>query len=417
MTDPSIPELARLDAEVARLTKERDELTRELATYRTAVTDQLHFDMASLLTGTPESRLRTNLASAVANHNQTLDELHEMRKERDEARATLVRRTTRLTEIRRWLDAAGILDTSPEAMRIDELAKERDEARAEVERWRNCFVCPECGRCAADEDGCCATCGRDCIAFEAGRIAINISDHFDALERVYQGVKADRDEAQVDDRLDWAGMYRQVAEERDRLAQALLSRQRMSDGVEPVVGQRVVTVREVAERWHLGHAHDDRVHEITSLLGGYSHLVECGPQQIGSSMLRLAPEGSEVTCPNCLDWRDQMARMKIDAEVFRRTQFDTDNLRVDRDSLAARLVVVEPVFEAAVKWRGFRERPNTDEELGSEWAARVRLLNAIDAAIRTVGCSVSLISSRVCERGTRSCVASHASDAAIERKL
>lgn len=124
----------------------------------------------------------------------------------------------------------------------------------------------------------------------------------------------------VDDNLDWAGMYRQVAEERDRLAKALITRQRLADGTEPQVGQRVVTVAEVAAKWHMPHAHNEHVHEITSLLGGDTHLVECGPTQISVRMLRLAPEGAEVTCPNCRGWREQMARMRADAEVYRREQ-------------------------------------------------------------------------------------------------
>ena len=42
---------------------------------------------------------------------------------------------------------------------------------AENEQILNCFICPSCGRGAADEDGCCTTCGRDCLVFEDGRLA------------------------------------------------------------------------------------------------------------------------------------------------------------------------------------------------------------------------------------------------------
>lgn len=110
----------------------------------------------------------------------------------------------------------------------------------------------------------------------------------------------------------------------DRLASELRSRwferRALADGTAPAVGQRVVTVRAVAESWGLAHAHDDRVHEITSLLSGDTHLVECGPQQIGVGMLQLAPPESEVTCPSCRGWREQREKWRIDAEVFRERQ-------------------------------------------------------------------------------------------------
>lgn len=48
---------------------------------------------------------------------------------------------------------------------------------AELDAWRNCFICPWCGRGAVDEDGLCVTCGGDCIGFEDGRIAIRIEVH------------------------------------------------------------------------------------------------------------------------------------------------------------------------------------------------------------------------------------------------
>jgi hypothetical protein len=129
-----------------------------------------------------------------------------------------------------------------------------------------------------------------------------------------------RDASPATDVTDWAVMYRQVAGERDRLAAKLISSRRLSDGTEPAVGQRVVTVREVATKWGLAHAHDDLVHEITSLLGGHTHLVECGAKQVGVGMLKLAPAGADVTCRSCRGWREQMARMRADAEVYRAEQ-------------------------------------------------------------------------------------------------
>jgi hypothetical protein len=113
---------------------------------------------------------------------------------------------------------------------------------------------------------------------------------------------------------------------RAELRSRWLERRSLADGTVPAVGQRVVTIREVAEQWGLLHGHDGHVHEITSLLGGHSHLVECGPQQIGVAMLRLAPAGSDVTCPACRGWTVESDRRRIDAQVFRETQFKVAEL-------------------------------------------------------------------------------------------
>lgn len=128
---------------------------------------------------------------------------------------------------------------------------------------------------------------------------------------------------------------------RAELQSRWLERRHLADGTVPAVGQRVVTIREVEERWGLAHGHDDHVHEITSLLGGDTHLVECGPEQIGVGMLRLAPEGSEVTCPSCRGWSVQTQKMRVDAIVYRETQFKVAKLeqraadaKRERDELA-----------------------------------------------------------------------------------
>jgi hypothetical protein len=99
-----------------------------------------------------------------------------------------------------------------------------------------------------------------------------------------------------------------------------VDRRRLAGGVEPMVGQRVVKVRAVADAWRMPHAYDDKVHVITSLLGGTTHLVELGPEQVGVAMLQLAPPETEVTCTTCRGWREQMAKMRADAEVYRREQ-------------------------------------------------------------------------------------------------
>lgn len=105
-------------------------------------------------------------------------------------------------------------------------------------------------------------------AARADATIARLQDSLAEAIKAHHAVVAERDEARAD------------------LA-AVADVETMSDGVAPQVGQRVVTVREVATRWGLAHAHDDHVHEITSLLGRDSHLVECGPRQIGVAMLRL----------------------------------------------------------------------------------------------------------------------------------
>lgn len=112
---------------------------------------------------------------------------------------------------------------------------------------------------------------------------------------------------------------------------------RLSDGTEVAVGQRVMTVREACERHHLGHAHDEWIHEITSLLGGDSGLVECGPRQISVGHLQLAPAGSEVTCPQCRGWREFMAKMRADAAAHRAAQFKHDELTAELAEARKRL--------------------------------------------------------------------------------
>lgn len=110
------------------------------------------------------------------------------------------------------------------------------------------------------------------------------------------------------------------------LALEKLRGQRLLDGAEAAVGQRVVTDLAACTRHGLGHAHKDVVHEITSLLGRDSGLVECGSEQISSSHLRLAPAGAVVTCTSCRGWRQQMARMKADAEVCRSLQLSQNSV-------------------------------------------------------------------------------------------
>jgi len=124
-----------------------------------------------------------------------------------------------------------------------------------------------------------------------------------------------------------------------RALRAMNSRRQLADGVAAAVGQRVVLTREACMRDGLGHAHDELVHEITSVLGDDCHLVQCGPRQISRSHLRLAPAGAEVTCSSCRGWREQMHRMRIDAEVYR-----------GADKLRAQVAAMQPLVAAAEAW-------------------------------------------------------------------
>lgn len=64
------------------------------------------------------------------------------------------------------------------------LVRELRATRGKAAKLLNCFICIECGRCAADEDGCCSTCGRDCLAFEDGRLVkTGFVEHIESLER------------------------------------------------------------------------------------------------------------------------------------------------------------------------------------------------------------------------------------------
>lgn len=86
--------------------------------------------------------------------------------------------------------AAGARSTLPAA--LDEI----EQLRAKLDRWRNCFICLECGRGSVDEDGCCATCGRDSLQIVDGKIAdTSIAARIDALDDNDQKLRAELAEA------------------------------------------------------------------------------------------------------------------------------------------------------------------------------------------------------------------------------
>lgn len=84
----------------------------------------------------------------------------------------------------------------------------------------------------------------------------------------------------------------------------------LADGKRVRLGMRVVLDRAALERHRLAHAYDDKVHEITSLLGGDCQLVGLGPRQMSVSELRRAPRGSTVSCGQCARWPETVARWK-----------------------------------------------------------------------------------------------------------
>jgi hypothetical protein len=98
-----------------------------------------------------------------------------------------------------------------------------------------------------------------------------------------------------------------------------LDTRRLSDGTLVTAGLRVVFVREVLERWGLGHGYDDKVHLITSTLdwGGRCGLVELGPRQENVGALAAAPRDAEVTCQACAGWGAYIAKLRAENEQRR----------------------------------------------------------------------------------------------------
>lgn len=123
---------------------------------------------------------------------------------------------------------------------------------------------------------------------------------------------------------------------RDQLRSRWFESRSLAGGTAPVVGQRVVIVPEVAKQWGLPHAIDDLVHEIHIVFND-CYIVECGPCQYGFKMVRLAPEGSAVTCAQCAGWASNRERWRIDSEVSRATQFKVRELEAELASLRARI--------------------------------------------------------------------------------
>jgi hypothetical protein len=89
-------------------------------------------------------------------------------------------------ELRAWVEKVDLVLFSF-AQEIATLTEERD-------RLHNGFCCIECGFGAVDEDGCCTTCGRDCLAFLNGKLKLTPVSHFDAVEKERDALVTRRDE-------------------------------------------------------------------------------------------------------------------------------------------------------------------------------------------------------------------------------
>ncbi len=73
-------------------------------------------------------------------------------------------------------------------------AKKCLAAVSDLERWQNCLICIECGRGKADEDGCCVTCGRDCLGFVDGKLVnTGVADHVDGVDKARRKAETERD--------------------------------------------------------------------------------------------------------------------------------------------------------------------------------------------------------------------------------
>lgn len=85
--------------------------------------------------------------------------------------------------------------------------RERDTRAAKLARWTDCFICVECGRGKADEEGCCTTCGRDVLIVEGGKLTRPLShfydrdaidEYTDKLEADVAALTAERDKLQAE---------------------------------------------------------------------------------------------------------------------------------------------------------------------------------------------------------------------------
>jgi len=106
----------------------------------------------------------------------------------DRAHVSIITSRDRFDTVIYWL--AAVEKSMPS------LLDENDRLRVKLEQHRNCAVCIECGlRVKIDEDGCCATCGRDVVLIENGNVAVKtVADHLDGCEREAEEWRRNYDE-------------------------------------------------------------------------------------------------------------------------------------------------------------------------------------------------------------------------------
>ncbi len=83
--------------------------------------------------------------------------------------------------------AIGIIESATKE--VTRLKSEVKRLQGELDAWRNCFICIECGRGAADEDGCCTTCGRDAVCISDGKLFGTLHEHFDGIEKEHARIR------------------------------------------------------------------------------------------------------------------------------------------------------------------------------------------------------------------------------------
>lgn len=134
----------------------------------------------------------------------------------------------------------------------DAAIAQRDAARADLDRWRNQFVCVQCEalHTGVDEDGCCTTCGMDCLVIVDGKLTggdsvmdcIADADCESSRDEIGEAMRErDTHKLNLDIALDCA---KEIGEERDA---AIARAERLAGAVESLQGQRETLRSEVAE--------------------------------------------------------------------------------------------------------------------------------------------------------------------------
>jgi hypothetical protein len=159
------------EAQLATVTAERDEAIA--ADLRGIVSDlRGEVEYTNRTAEEEAGELATKLERAELERDSLRTALASMTAERDAAVSRANLEAAHHEHLRKERDAAiaNIVTVNEAASRAYAEWQSRLSAEAERDAWRDGFICLECGRGAADEDGCCTTCGRDCLIFADGRL-------------------------------------------------------------------------------------------------------------------------------------------------------------------------------------------------------------------------------------------------------